>query len=351
MNAALGFVVAYLFRWLPHATPTGLYAVGHPDDRSRVIVTGNFSLTVKRVKRALEGLDVWLLVVNTQGINVWCAADGGILTEHRVIDAVKTSQLASKVSHHELILPALSAPGVDRGVLREKTGFRARFGPVYARDIPTYLEAGRRKTDSMRRFDFGLRHRVDMFLALNFPVYLLVAVVLGVVARRQLLGFTIMFWAAVATLYSFIDVIPGKTGWGQAMSVSATVVLGWVALDWVKLGQPLAHWGWLLATVAVFFAAGFDLAGTVSARKSDAEIMMHRLGFSRFGSLFVEKNLGEVRLDRDRCGGCRTCSDVCPIGVFAVPDAEGKMTFRDVNACFSCGACVKQCPEGALTLV
>ena len=81
-----GCLVAYLFRWVPHASPTGLFPIGTPDERSPVIVTANFSLTVKRVRRALRGQDLWLLVANSGGINVWCAAAGGTFNEHRVID-------------------------------------------------------------------------------------------------------------------------------------------------------------------------------------------------------------------------------------------------------------------------
>lgn len=42
-------------------------------------------LGVARVRQALRGQNLWLLVVNRDGSNVWGAAAGGILTEHRVI--------------------------------------------------------------------------------------------------------------------------------------------------------------------------------------------------------------------------------------------------------------------------
>jgi NAD-dependent dihydropyrimidine dehydrogenase PreA subunit len=345
-----GWFVAYLARWLPHRAPTGLFPLGRPDASSPVIVTASFSLTVKRVRRALAGRDVWLLVVNTEGINVWCAAAGGIFTESRVIDGVKVSRLSEKVSHRELILPPLCAPGVDREAVERETGFRCRFGPVQARDIPAYLDAGRRTSEAMRRFDFGARHRLDMFLPMNFPVYLAVALVLALVARGHLLGFTALFWGAVALLYVLLDVIPGRTGWGQASLAALVVAGGWAGVDWYARGDPLAHWGWLVATFFVFFGAGFDIAGTLSPRTSDAEQLMHRLGFKSFGSLFSEKETGTVRLDRDRCRGCLTCLEICPVGVFAGHDPEKKVAFRDQAACFSCGACVKQCPEDALSL-
>jgi ferredoxin len=282
VRAVLDWLVAYLFRWLPRSAPTGLFPVGDPDESSPVIVTGNFSLTIRRVRRALRGQNLWLLVANSDGINVWCAADGGIFTHHRVIDAIKVSELGSRVEHRQVILPALSASGVDLENIREDTGFRAHFGPVYARDIPAYLEGRKKKTETMRRFDFGPRHRLDMFLAMNFPIYLLVAIV--------------------------------------------------------------------LAAFGIFFAAGFDLAGTASPRRSDAELMMHRLGFKSFGALFSEKELGEIEPDREICNGCRACFDICPVGVYGELDEDKKITFRDQHACFACSACARQCPERALSL-
>lgn len=350
MRTLTGWIVAYLARWLPHRAPTGLFLVGRPDAHSPVVATVNFTLTVKRVRRALAGNNVWLLVANSEGINVWCAAAGKIFTENRIIDAIKVSRLSEKVSHRELILPPLSASGVDREAVERQTGFRCHFGPVYAEDIPAYFESGKKKSDEMCRFNFGLRHRLDMFLPMNFPVYITVAVVLAVIAPSRLLGFTALFWAAVAFLYIFINIIPGKTGWGQTMLSALLLVVAWVGIDWYLVKNPFAHWGWLVATFFVFFGAGFDIAGTLSPRTSDAERLMHRLGFKQFGSLFAETAEGAVRVDRTKCRGCLTCREICPVEVFAGLDASKQVAFKDQGACFACGACIKQCPKGALSL-
>ncbi|MDP8222081.1 MAG: 4Fe-4S binding protein [Candidatus Lernaella stagnicola] len=350
MKALIGWIVAYFFRWLPHSSPTGLFPVGRPDENSPVIVTANFSLTVKRVKKALEGQNLWLLVANTDGINVWCAAGGGIFTEKRVIDAIKIAELAEKVAHLEILLPALAAPGVDVQEIDAETGFRARFGPVYARDIPAYLAAGEKKSEGMRRFEFDLTHRLDMLVSMNFPIYLLGVAVVLIFARQTLLGYSIIFWGAVGFMYAFLNVIPGKTGWGQAFFSAAAATAIWSTVDWFTKGDAFLHWGWFFAVFVIFFLAGFDLAGIVSARKSDAELLMHRLGFKSFGSLFSIKELGGIGMDREKCTGCKTCAEICPVGVFGEPDEARKMAFRDDKACFACGACVKQCPEKALFL-
>ena len=66
-------------RDVPHRAPTGLVRIGRPGRRSPVLLTGNFTLTVRRLRDALRGRDAWLLVANSKGVNVWCAAGGGHL--------------------------------------------------------------------------------------------------------------------------------------------------------------------------------------------------------------------------------------------------------------------------------
>ena len=92
-------VLQTVFRMLPWPTEPGLRGVGSPDAWSPVIVTGNYDLTVRRVLRALEGLDAWLVVAPCGGINVWCAAAGGHLTTHQVVTALKTSGIGERVQH------------------------------------------------------------------------------------------------------------------------------------------------------------------------------------------------------------------------------------------------------------
>jgi NAD-dependent dihydropyrimidine dehydrogenase PreA subunit len=345
-----GWIVAHLARWLPHATPTGLYPIGDPDRHSPVLVTANFSLTVERVRHALSGRDVWLLVVFTEGINVWCAAAARIFTHHRVIDAIKVSDLVNRVDHREVILPALCAPGVDRKAIREATGFHVRFGPIYARDIAAYLDAGKRKSDAMLRFRFDLHHRLEMMVPMNLPFFLGLAIVPALFWYHLLLGATLFFWGAVVLLYLLVPYIPGRSGWTQALLSAGVVVLGWAALDWIRLGDPLHHWGWYLGTIGIFLMVGLDLAGTTTARKSDPEKLLHRLGVKSIGSLFSEKDIGEITLERERCNGCKICWEICPVGVYGDLDENNKRTFKNRDACFNCGACVKQCPTGALAI-
>ena len=116
----------------------GLRKIGEPAKDTPVFVTCNFHLTGRRLEKALAGKDAWLLVAPSNGINVWYAACGGELTAQSVISVLKTFGISKKVSHRHLILPQLSAPGVDIRKLKQETGFNAVFGPAYAEDIPEY---------------------------------------------------------------------------------------------------------------------------------------------------------------------------------------------------------------------
>ena len=141
MAAWLMTVIQTAFRLFPFPTNTGLRTIGNPGRDAPVLVTCNFDLTVRRVLKALLGMDCYLLVAPSHGINVWCAAGGGMFNAHSVISVVKTSRIAERVDHRMLILPQFSAPGIDIARVELETGWRCKFGPAYATDIPAYLEA------------------------------------------------------------------------------------------------------------------------------------------------------------------------------------------------------------------
>jgi len=92
------------------------------------------------------------------------------------------------------------------------------------------------------------------------------------------------------------------------------------------------------------------VAGIATGRKSDPEQILLRLGIRNLGTIFNAKDHGEITLDRPTCKGCRTCYYVCPTGVYGPLDSDHKTTFANPDACFTCVACVKQCPEHALSV-
>ena len=62
----------------------GLYAMGDPGPDSPVLATANYKLTFDHLRRAIRGRDAWILVLDTKGINVWCAAGKGNVRHKRV---------------------------------------------------------------------------------------------------------------------------------------------------------------------------------------------------------------------------------------------------------------------------
>jgi len=148
----------------------GIYAVGNPDRNSRVFVTANFKLTFDHLRRALNGLDAWILVLDTKGINVWCAAGKGTFSTKEVVRRIRIHHLDQIVDHRKIILPQLGATGVAAHEVKKMTGFSVIYGPVKANDIKAFLEAGLKATESMRLVTFPTVERfklipVDIFYA------------------------------------------------------------------------------------------------------------------------------------------------------------------------------------------
>lgn len=132
----------------------GLYALGTPDGNAPVLVTANYKLTFDVLRRDGAGLDAWILVLDTRGINVWCAAGEGTFGTEEVIRKVTEARLSEIVSNRLLILPQLGAPGVAAHEVRKGCGFSVVYGPVRARDIRSFLEAGKKASPAMRRVVF-----------------------------------------------------------------------------------------------------------------------------------------------------------------------------------------------------
>ena len=153
-------------RWgvgrMDYTVEPGLYALGNPDNESHVLVTANYKMSFDRLREALPGRDAWLLVLDTKGINVWCAAGKGQFGTKELVRRIRMSGLDSVVTHRELILPQLSGPGVAAHLVKKFSGFKVKYGPIRASDLPAYLEAGLTATPKMRVKTFTLRERVAL---------------------------------------------------------------------------------------------------------------------------------------------------------------------------------------------
>ncbi len=137
----------------------GIYKLGNPDSRSDVFVTSNYKLSFDILRKNLGGMNAWILVLDTKGINVWCAAGKGTFGTGELIRQIKETNLNEIISHRRLILPQLGAPGIQAYTIKEETGFKVKYGPVNASDIKPFIESGYKATESMRTVAFGIKDR------------------------------------------------------------------------------------------------------------------------------------------------------------------------------------------------
>jgi len=155
---------AVRMRWgmgrLDYRIRPGLYAVGTPDENSPVIVSSNYKLTFDTLRKELSSLNLWIVILDTMGVNVWCAAGKGTFGTDEVIRRVNESGISGIVKHRTLILPQLGAPGVEAYTVTKMTSFRVIYGSVYARDLPKYIASGMVKDEKMSEVFFTTRERL-----------------------------------------------------------------------------------------------------------------------------------------------------------------------------------------------
>jgi hypothetical protein len=153
----------FLARWSwkreSHRTEPGLYRLGNPTPDSPVFASANYTLSFDALRSSLAGLDAWILVLDTKGINVWCAAGKGTFGTDELVRRIGCSGLPGIVHHRQIVVPQLGAPGISWPDVLRKSGFSVEYGPVRAKDLPEYLKT-HQATPAMRRVEFTLKDRL-----------------------------------------------------------------------------------------------------------------------------------------------------------------------------------------------
>jgi NAD-dependent dihydropyrimidine dehydrogenase PreA subunit len=316
------------FRLAPWPTRTGLRSSGSPGPESPVLITGNYDLTVRRLMRALRGVDAWVVVAPSGGINVWCAAAGGILTTHQVVTALKTSGIEQRVRHRRAILPQLAATGVLGRELTRRSGWKVRFGPVRAEDLPRYLANREKKTNDMRRVRFDARERLEMAAAWAVPT----ALVLGAGAAWLRPAWALPLVGACAALSLAVFFAYDRTPGPRRAIFAATAALLATAGAMLAGGGAPALVAAPLAGLGLVGLLTFDYTGSTPIE----------------GGSHFESRRWKITLDLDRCVGTYRCVEVCPEACFKEARARRKVELAHDERCVKCGACVVQCPEDAL---
>jgi len=274
---------AWKVRWgigrMSYTVEPGIYAVGKPDENAPVLVSANYKLTFDTLRKNLSGVDCWLLILDTKGVNVWCAAGKGTFGTDELVNRIEVTGLTELVAHKRLILPQLGASGVSAHAVTRRTGFSVTFGPVRAIDIKAFIAAGYKATKEMRAVKFttwdrlvltpmeiveaakvalmvfGVLFLINMFAARPFGVYdflvYAAAVMIGAVVAPTLLPF-----------------IPGKAfafkGWllGMIGTVCIVWAYGWFAQSFLILGI-----GYMLAlpSCSAYLTMNFTGASTYTS--------------------------------------------------------------------------------------
>lgn len=198
----------FLFMRLFSVRP-GYYFTGQKDENSPLLVTCNNFLTVFLLARRIAGRSVRLLIINTNGINVWCAAGEGKFSAAEIIDKAMRVRLLKEGQKTDMILPKLCLSGVRLSDLR-KAGIRPIIGPMYAKDVPEYLDKGEFDDRINDRFQFRLQSRSFTALptAVQFFYYFL-----GVYVLTFWTLSSTVIWVAtgLAFLYPVLfPFLPGK---------------------------------------------------------------------------------------------------------------------------------------------
>jgi acetyl-CoA decarbonylase/synthase complex subunit gamma len=267
----------------------GLYALGRPDEKSPVFVTANYKMSFDRLRKALPDRNAWILVLDTKGINVWCAAGKGTFGTEELAARIGSSGLERIVSHREVILPQLSAPGVAAHRVRKLSGFKAVFGPIRAEDLPAYLDSGMKATAEMRVKTFPTWERfvlipVELVGALKaalviIPVLLTLSGLLGpaafwpnvlthgLFAVQALL--TAIFAGAVLTPL-LLPWLPGRAFSLKSLTPGLVCALWLLFLRWGdggKTGGLLEMIGWVLVilSASAYLAMNFTGASTYTS--------------------------------------------------------------------------------------
>lgn len=274
-------------RWgigrMRYTVPPGLYALGNPDNKSEVLVTANYRMTFDMLRRATAGLDVWVLVLDTRGVNVWCAAGKGTFGTDELVLRIEGSDLGNIVGHDRVVVPQLGAVGVAAHEVKARTGFDVVYGPVEARDIPAFLAADRKATPAMRRKEFPLNERASLAPLELIPAIkwaAVVAVVFALVeglagsgeflsdaARSGLesgvfLSFALISGAVLVPI--LLPWIPGKA-FAVKGAVMGTAAAGFLAAWMPDLGLKGAAWTLFVVAISSFLAMNFTGSSTYTS--------------------------------------------------------------------------------------
>lgn len=269
------FLTRWGYRRGDHRVNPGIYSLGNPAPDSPVFVTANYKLSFDALRSNLGGVDCYVLVLDTMGVNVWCAAGKGTFGTDELVNRIRVTGLERVVNHRKVILPQLGAPGVSGFTVKKQCGWQVEYGPVRAADIKEYMKA-HKATPEMRTVRFDLWDRVKLI-----PVEL-VSVLLALVVAAVVLYFVMGLTASLAVVAAvlagtvlfpiFLPYIPVKDFSVKGLILGLIVSLPFAYYAFTKDGSmlpnSLAALAYLLAMppVTAYLALNFTGCSTFTSR-------------------------------------------------------------------------------------
>jgi hypothetical protein len=305
------FLGAVMVRWGinrdRYRVNPGIYAVGSPGPEADVFVSANYKLSFDSLRKNLQGEDSWILVLDTKGVNVWCAAGKGTFGTKELVNRINIVKLDKIVNHKRLILPQLGATGVAAYKVKEESGFNVHYGPVRAADIKKFIADGYRADKEMRKVNFSFIDRVKLipndFMYGKF--YLLAAMtILFLLSGINAHGFSyrnfqreggpailkvfLAYFAGIVITPMFLPYLPARffsfKGFFSGTIVFLILILTGSAGD--NLFEILS-WFLIITTISSFLAMNFTGSSTytsLSGVKKEMKISLPiQIGFALTG--------------------------------------------------------------------
>ncbi len=351
----LKYIWSTMFRLFPCPVSVGLRRIGKPDRNSPVLVTGNFYLTVRRLITGLKGWDIWLLIADSKGVNVWCAAGGGEFSTNAVVSVLKTSGIEDEVDHRNVILPPLGAPGIQARAVMKASAWTIKWGPVRISDIPAYLENNQQRSETMKRVTYNWRERLDTAAGALFPFFLLGALGFLIFGPHLLMNYLAV--ATITFLFFMLTCpwLPGNSGLNKVMFLEICLVLIWIFTNIYQIGSGSSLHANLIIAMVMLVIYGSELGGLAPTMPSDLDPFLAKLGIGaianvEFAGTIRTELLNGIRILAyypENCVSCRSCVEICPQGCWDF-DSDKHAVLARKEKCTACRACIVQCEGDAI---
>ncbi len=199
-----------------YKVPTGVYAIGTPKQGAPMFVTCNYKLTVDYVRQSLKGQSCFLLVLDTNGINVWCAAGKGTFSSRELIYQLHKHQVKKVFGVRKVYLPQLGATMMEPHLVRKYTGVSVAYAPVRCEDLPKFIQNDFQASKQMRTVTFSLKERLvlaplETILYAKYVVYTAaICLMLSLLLMMEGQPFTIEY-TKYGFFYGIVALLIGST--------------------------------------------------------------------------------------------------------------------------------------------